>query len=258
MGLVLLTLIMAVLVGLLLGGRLGRPGRLERLPVRGLPLLAAAAASCLAGWSAPLLGLPVRWTYAPALAVAGALAWAFSARGRTLYGAGLVGAGLLANALVLFVDAGMPVSAGAAARAGVPAQRVTADPRLVPAGPGTALRPFGAVIPVPLPVRPEVASVGDLLVLAGVAQLVVTAMLPRRAGPAGPATRYARRPGPAAAAGDAQPPDPALPTPPTLPVGPIGPIPPIGPAGLDGTGHVRVLTPRPRTEGEPLPRAGPT
>jgi hypothetical protein len=99
----------------------------------------------------------------------------------------------------------------------------------------TALRWLGAVIPVPLPVRPGVASVGGLLVVAGLAQFLVTGMLPRR--------RH-RPPAPLAA---------PLPAP--------RPPPPARPGG-----HVRLLAAtehrtgpaRPRTEGDPLPRAGPT
>jgi len=241
-GLVLVTVVLATLVGRLLGGR---TGRLAALPYRGLPLLGCAVAAYLAGWSAPLLGLPARWTYAPGLAVAGVLALAFSVRSRALYGAGLVGAGLLANALVVAVNGGMPVSAAAVARAGMSLPAALADPRQVLAGAGTALRALGAVVPVPLPLRPAVASVGDLLVLAGLAELVVTAMLPRDPSPqAGPAVRYtrtARTAGPAAQSrAGAQSRAAAQSRPAAQP------------------GHVRVFGPRLPAEDEPLPRAGPT
>jgi hypothetical protein len=43
-------------------------------------------------------------------------------------------------------------------------------------GPRTRLRPLGDVIPVPLPLRPEVVSPGDVLVAAGLGQLVVLGM----------------------------------------------------------------------------------
>jgi hypothetical protein len=238
-GLVLVTVVLATLVGRILGGRIGR---LAGLPYRGLPLLGGAAAAYLAGWSAPLLGLPARWTYAPGLAMAGALALAFSVRTRTLYGAGLVGAGLLANALVVAVNGGMPVSAAAVARAGMNLPAALADPRQVLAGAGATLRALGAVVPVPLPVRPAVASVGDLLVLAGLAELVVTAMLPRDRGrQPGPVSRYTRT-APAATS-----------------VTQTGPTTQGAPAGQSTqAGHVRVLGPRLPAEDEALPRAGPT
>jgi hypothetical protein len=268
-GLVLVTLVLAVLVGRVLGGRIERLGR---VPYRGLPLLGGAALAYLAGWSLPLLGLPARWIYAAGLAVASALAVAFCLRTSALYGAGLMGAGLLANAVMVAVNGGMPVSAAAVARAGLSLPAALSDPRQVLAGPGTALRVLGAVVPVPLPVRPEVASVGDLLALAGLAQLVVTAMLPRRAVRLALPTTYTRGirreqatethateasgdgrdvrryAGCTGAAKQDEPPSRGLP--PGLPAP--------RPAPADGTGHVRVLSPRPRPEGEPLPRAGPT
>jgi hypothetical protein len=48
------------------------------------------------------------------------------------------------------------------------------------AGPSTLLRDLGDVIPVPLPVRPEVASPGDVLIVAGLAEFVFIGMRPRR------------------------------------------------------------------------------
>jgi hypothetical protein len=240
-GLVLVTLGLAAVVGRVLGGRIER---LARIPYRGLPLLAGAALAYLAGWSLPLLGLPARWVHAAGLTVAGALAVAFCLRTSTLYGPGLAGAGLLANALVVGVNGGMPVSAAAVARAGMSLPAALADPRQVLAGPDTALRELGAVVPVPLPLRPAVASVGDLLALAGLAQLVVTAMLPRRdARLTALAVRYTRG-GRTAGRERQQHPPPGLPAPQAAPTA----------AG----GHVRVLSPGPRSAGEPLPRAGPT
>ena len=45
---------------------------------------------------------------------------------------------------------------------------------------GTTLRLLGDVVPVPLPVRSEIVSPGDVLVAAGLAELVVMGMLRRR------------------------------------------------------------------------------
>lgn len=185
MGLVLVTVVLGVLAGWAAGGRLRR---LEHLPFRGLPLLGGAVLALFAGAALSLAGLPARPTYGAGLAAAGGLALAFCVRSRAVQGLGLVGAGLLLNALVVTVNGGMPVSAAAAARAGADPAAVLADARHVPAGAGTALRALADVIPVPLPLRPEVDSAGDVLVAAGLAQLLATAMLGGRpAAPAGSA-----------------------------------------------------------------------
>ncbi len=219
-GLVLVTLVGAVLVGWALGGRLGR---LEQLPYRGMPLLAGALAAYLLGALATLAGLPARLALTLGLAIAGVLAVLFSLRSRSVHGMGLVGAGLLVNAVVVLLNGGMPVSADAAARAGVDLSAVVADRRYVAVDDGTALRPLGGVIPVPLPLRPAVVSAGDLLVAAGLGQLVTTAMLRR------PASRSAlSRP---------------------LPVPADGPSNP-GPAASQH-GNVRLLAPRDAPGGKP-------
>ena len=123
------------------------------------------------------------WVYAVGLAVSALAALAFCARNLRVTGVPLVTAGLLLNAVVVGANAAMPVSIAAAARAGVSIDQIAAgnDPRHEIAGAGTHLRPLGDVIPAPLPVLPEVASPGDLLIAAGLAELVVLAMRrPRR------------------------------------------------------------------------------
>ena len=175
MGLILLTLVAAALVARLLGGRLSA---LEHLPLRGWPLLAGTLAALWLGTGAALAGLPAAFHWL-GLASAAACTLAYCASNRAVHGTGLVGAGLLLNALVVMLNGGMPVSAYAAARAGVNYVEVVSDPRHVPAGDSTHLTPFADVIPVPLPLRPEVSSAGDLLVAAGLAQLLATAMLAR-------------------------------------------------------------------------------
>jgi hypothetical protein len=199
MGLVLVTLVLAVLVGWALGGRLSH---LEQLPYRSLPLLGGALVAMLGGTLLALAGLPARPTQGLGLAVAAGLTLTFCLRSRAVAGLGLVSAGLLLNALVIVANGGMPVSAAASLRAGLDPAAAVADPRHQPEDAATTLRPLGDVIPVPLPARPEVISVGDLLGAAGLAQLIVSAMLlghrpgrrapaPAPAGVAGPA-----RPGP--------------------------------------------------------------
>jgi Family of unknown function (DUF5317) len=178
-GLVLVTLVLAVLLGWALGGRLSY---LERLPYRSLPLLGGALAALLGGSMLALAGLPARPTQGAGLAIAAGLTLAFCLRSRAVAGLGLVSLGLLLNALAILANGGMPVSADAARRAGVDPQAAVDGARHLAAGPGTALRPLGDVIPVPLPLRPEVVSIGDLLGAAGMAQLVATAMLAGRTG----------------------------------------------------------------------------
>jgi hypothetical protein len=174
-GLILLTLVGAGVVARVLGGRLSA---LEHLPLRGWPLLAGTLAALWLGTGAALAGLPapLHWL---GLATAAACTLAYCATNRAVHGTGLVGAGLLLNALVVMLNGGMPVSVHAADRAGLSHAEAIADPRHVPAGDNTHLAAFADVVPVPIPLHPEVASAGDLLVAAGLAQLLATAMLLR-------------------------------------------------------------------------------
>lgn len=165
----LLVLVLALVVGWALGGSLDALGR---LPLRGLALvalaLAAQVAGAVLGGAAYLVGL-----------VAGAvLALAFLVRNRGARGTGLVGLGLAANALVVGLNGAMPVSVGASDRAGVTTLAIAVgdDPRHALLGPGTRLALLGDVVPVPLPRAPQVVSPGDVLVAAGLGQLVVLGM----------------------------------------------------------------------------------
>jgi len=102
---------------------------------------------------------------------------------RYVPGVSLVTLGLAVNALVVILNGAMPVSIVAALRAaGVPITDIAAgyDARHTIAGEGTTLRPLGDVVPLPLPIRPEVVSAGDVLVAAGLGELVVMGMLRRR------------------------------------------------------------------------------
>jgi hypothetical protein len=145
---------------------------------------------------AQLLGVVVGGPFHPlGLVVSAGLVVAFLTGNRGLRGTGLVALGLLANALVVGANGAMPVSADAAARAGVGTADLIAgsDPRHVPAGPQTRLRWLGDVIPVPLPRVPLVVSPGDVLVAAGLGQLVVAGMLRPRPLPELPSDAQGRQ-----------------------------------------------------------------
>jgi Family of unknown function (DUF5317) len=174
MALVVVVLVGAVVLGWVLGGR---ARRLVRLPVASWPLAALAVGTQLGG------GLAARATgsglgYVVGSVASTALVLAFCVRNRTLHGVPLVALGLLLNAFVVTSNGAMPVSATAARQAGVDVWPVVTgtDPRHTLIGPGTALRPLADRIPLALPRFPEVLSVGDVLVTAGLALLVVMGM----------------------------------------------------------------------------------
>ena len=171
MSLVLVVLTAGVLLGWLSGGNLDRLGGLA---MRRRRLVVAALLAQLTG---TVVGGPV---FAVGLVLSAVLVAAFLAGNRGLPGAGLIALGLLANALVVGVNGAMPVSLAASARAGTAAPAAGFDQRHEPADGTTRLGWLGDVVPVPLPLRPEVVSPGDVLVAAGLAQLVVVGMLTHR------------------------------------------------------------------------------
>ena len=166
MGLVVVVLLVAVAVGWALGGSLDRLGS---LPLRRRRLVLAAVGAQLAGG---LVGGPA---HAVGLVVSAGCVAAFLLANRGVRGTGLVALGLGANALVVGLNGAMPVSAAALERAGSGA--AVSGLRHEPADDATRLSWLGDVVPVPLPLRPEVVSPGDVLVAAGVAQVVVAGML---------------------------------------------------------------------------------
>jgi hypothetical protein len=211
-------LVAALAIGWARGGSLDRLGG---LPLRSRRLVVASLLAQLAG---TVVGGPF---YPLGLALSAGLVVAFLARNRGIRGTGLVALGVLANALVVGANGAMPVSLDASARAGVGVQDLLtgADARHETAGPGTRLRWLGDVLPVPLPLRPEVVSPGDVLVAAGLGQLVALGMVgagatdralsrqgrPRRALPPLPGAADAAGPGAAATPAPARRRPPALP-----------------------------------------------
>ena len=171
--LALVTMLGAVAVGLAQRGSLSRLGTLT---LRRRWTVWAAVVAQLIG---SVVGGPA---YALGLVVSAALIGRFLLANRGVRGTGLLALGLLANALVVGLNGAMPVSLHAAGRAGTTTQDIVsgADPRHELANARTRLRWLGDVIPAPWPVRPEVVSPGDVLVAAGLAQLVVIGM---RSGP---------------------------------------------------------------------------
>lgn len=165
----LVVLLVALAVGRLAGGRVGELGH---LPLRNgwlvLVAVVAQAAGSFAGGS----------LYALGLVVSAALVAVFLVGNRRIAGTALVAAGLLVNALVVALNGAMPVSSEASGKAGVSTQDLVAgtDPRHELADSATRLRALGDVVPVLLPFRPEVVSPGDVLIAAGLAQLVVVGM----------------------------------------------------------------------------------
>lgn len=168
-------LLCALLLGRALGGRLGHLGHLD---LRYGVLVVLAVLVQLGG------GLAGGTAYPLGLAGSVLLVAAFLGLNRSVPGVPLVALGLGANALVVALNGAMPVSSWASGKAGVSTQDLLtgADPRHELATGQTVLRPLGDVIPVLTPGRPEVVSPGDVLVAAGLAQLVVTGMRRRTAG----------------------------------------------------------------------------
>jgi hypothetical protein len=189
--LALVVLLGAAALAIALGGSWAS---LTGLRVRGGRLVAVAVAAQLLG-SGLTQVTNVTGFYSAGLALSAVAALAFCLRNLSLAGVPLVTLGLLVNAVVVLLNGAMPVSIVAAARANVGIVDIAAgnDARHDIAGRGTTLRSIGDDIPVPLPWRPEVVSPGDVLIAAGLGELVLLGMGPRRRS-AKPADSTASRP----------------------------------------------------------------
>lgn len=179
MALAAIVLVCALVVGRLAGGSLAGLGTLR---LRRAALVVAAAGAQAAGTLLLNADGDTTTPYVIGLVVSVALVGAFLAVNRSMPGATLFALGLAANVAVVVANGAMPVSLAAAARAGVDPTPIAAgsDPRHEVAGAGTRAGLLGDVVPVPLPLRPIIVSPGDVLVAAGIGELVVVGMRRRR------------------------------------------------------------------------------
>jgi hypothetical protein len=170
-------ILLVIVVGLLAGRVVG--GRLERVPRAGVrwPLVAVVG---LALQLLPVPGRPALWLlYGSLLLLLG-----FAAANLRHKGFVLILAGLALNLAVIAANGGMPVDERAIVASGqqdtlAGLVRDGDGVKHQLAGPHTRLRPLGDVIAVAPPVS-QVISVGDVLVDLGIVWFLVAAM---RAGP---------------------------------------------------------------------------
>jgi len=171
--LVLIVIGLAVCVGFIAGGSL-RP--FEHLKVRWWGL--ALAGLIVQGVS--LEGSIARPAGSALLVASYGLLVVFAWMNRRLPALWIAMAGLVLNILVIGVNGGMPVSASALETAGARAEGLVGEDvgkhHLM--GPDDRLTPLADVIGIPPPVG-TVISIGDVLLYAGVATLVVAVMLGR-------------------------------------------------------------------------------
>lgn len=168
MRLVLFTLPAVIAVGYLLGGRLRN---LARAPLR----YPAAGVAGLA-----LQVLPARGTVGLLLLIASlVLMVVFAGANWRLTGFALVAAGLWANLLVVALNDGMPVTAGAFVASGQTEglDDLASGGRHHLATPQDDLVFLGDAIPFPTPVN-RAMSIGDLVAYAGAMWFVIAGMRP--------------------------------------------------------------------------------
>ncbi len=202
----LLAVVIAVVLGLIVGGRLEN---LARIRIRWGALLFVAVvlrygteAAIRSGFEpAAELRLPL---YGLAFAMIAAILWA----NRTQPGLLIAAAGVTSNGLAIVLNGGwMPVWQPALQLVGMsPSDLAVSFHRLLPEqlGRDFLLRagPFGDLLPVPLPFLPNVASIGDTFVAAGLAWYVFAMLVappegvPATANETAPPVpaRYPRRP----------------------------------------------------------------
>jgi hypothetical protein len=171
--LVLIVIGLAVCVGFVAGGSLRH---FEHLRVRwwgaALAGLALQGMALVSGIGHPAGSFVLVGSYGLLIA----FAWV----NRRLPAVWLVMTGLVLNILVIGVNGGMPVSASALEAAGARAEGLLGAGAVKHhlMGPDDTLTPLGDVIGIPPPIG-AVISIGDVLLYAGVAILVVAVMLGR-------------------------------------------------------------------------------
>jgi hypothetical protein len=181
-GLALLTLLLAALLKLALGriagDRLRGLRRVAAPPIAGAHLLVLAF---VAQVIEPLLSRAVPYSYPVAFAVSATLMTQFVVRNAAVPGVALAGLGLVLNAAVVILNGAMPVSLDAAARAGLPVERLDldGDPRHEQLDAATRLASLADTVPTPIPGRREVTSPGDILLAAGIGLFVFRMTRPR-------------------------------------------------------------------------------
>ena len=179
-GLAVVALVGAVAIGYAFGGSWSG---LTSLRLRRARLVVAAVLMQTGGALVGVLGVAdARKSYVIGLALSAACAAAFCMRNLHVAGVPLVTFGLVANAAVVGLNGAMPVSIVAALHAGVPIVDIAEgdDPRHELADRHTRLRFLGDIVPVRAPRRPEVVSPGDILLAAGLGELICIGMLRRQ------------------------------------------------------------------------------
>lgn len=170
MTLVVLAAVTAVVLAVLFRGR---PSTFGRPTVHRFGLLGIVVIGLSTSLLAKSTGVHAGWLVAAALS----LVW-FAAVNRGRPGLLLAIGGLALNAVVIILNAGMPVSLAAVERAGVPLSRVPldTDPLREELTTETVLPWLGEAVPLALPIRPAVVSPGDVLVAAGSALFLFTGL----------------------------------------------------------------------------------
>ena len=166
-------ILIAVVIGYLLGGRLRN---FERLAVHWWPL--AFIGLVLQSFTiASFWGLSPRVTGAGALLLSYVLLLIFITVNRWIPAAPVMALGLLLNLLVVGLNGGMPVSAWAIERAGgsVAALEATGSTKHHVATDDDLLPFLGDVIPIPEPIGIAL-SIGDVLLYGGMAWFVIQIM----------------------------------------------------------------------------------
>jgi hypothetical protein len=168
---ILLTIVVALVIGLLAGGNLRV---FPSVPIRWWAL---AIAGVVLQWF-PISGDAAYWALLASLA----LLAVFAVVNIRVPGFILILTGLLLNALVIAANHGMPVTERALMRSGQEATlhdlRTSGGAKHHLVDDGTILLPLADVIAIPRPIS-QIVSVGDLCVHLGVAWFIVVALRPR-------------------------------------------------------------------------------